>query len=179
MVTLIQHDYLTYWHFAEWPHRTEDSEKWVKWPISMRSVIHSQENKTMTFIRDIVVKQEDLYVQLDPQCLGRWWWWCTWRGSGWAPELLVDKNNLNSSQWNSKVMKLPISTDYRRSKWERNIIGRPRKDDVTWLCVRAAFVDRAINLFLTDWCVGSWGYPSASAGNLLASKYTSWLLLCC
>ena len=37
----------------------EDSEKWVKWPISMRSVTHSQENKTMTFIRDIAVKQKD------------------------------------------------------------------------------------------------------------------------
>lgn len=69
----------------------EDWEKWVQWPISMRSVIHSQENKTMPFIRDIAVKQEDPYVQLDPRCIGRWWWWCVWRGRGWARELLVDK----------------------------------------------------------------------------------------
>ena len=69
-------------------------------------------------------------------------------------------------------MKLPPSTDYRRSGGKRYIIGRPRLDDVTWLCVRAAFGDRAL-------CAGSWGYPSASAANLLASKYTSWLLLCC
>jgi hypothetical protein len=49
----------------------EDSKKWVKWPISKRSVIHSQENETMTFTRDIDVKQEHLYVKLDPHCFRR------------------------------------------------------------------------------------------------------------
>lgn len=83
----------------------------------------------------------------------------------------------------------------RRPERKRYIIGRSTLDDVTWLCVRAAFLDRALyirirgrrdpigkanlgSLFSQIWCVGSWG-PSASAANLLASKYSSWLFLCC
>ena len=158
----------------------EDSEKWVKWPISMRSVIHSQENKSMTFIRDIAVEQADLYVQLDPQCLGRWWWWCTWRGSGWAPELLVDKKKFELFPIKLQSYEAPDFHGFStvRVKKEHHRTAQKRWRDVA-LCESGICWSGYKPFSYRLVCVGSWGYPSASAANLLASKYTSWLLLCC